>query len=506
MTHPRTIASVWAAKGTAYASRALRRGGGTAASGLVGLTLQPGLIAELASQLGEGCVIVTGTNGKTTTSLLINNAARESGLDVLANASGSNLMRGVASTLALAAGPDGRLLDPEQRLGVFEMDEAAMTVALPHLKPRAVVFTNLFRDQLDRYGEVDAVASRWRAALARAPKDLHLVLNADDPSIALLGEGHDSGSLTYFGVEGKALGHDAPDHAADALTCLCGARLEYAVAFYGHVGHWRCPACKRKRPKPHIAARRLNLKDGRTATFELTLSALSPDPSPRGRGEPEEGTAPSRNGANDVENPLSVNGEGAGGGVSRVSLPLGGLYNVYNALAAVACTTALGIPQNSTLRALESATAAFGRQEAFEVDGRRVELFLGKNPAGLNQVLQTLMLDPARKTALFVLNDGIADGRDVSWVWDADFEVAAGKLERVITSGTRAAEMALRLKYAEWPEPTLEVDPDIARALDRAIALTPDGACLTIVPTYTAMLTVRELLAKRTGKQEFWRE
>src|SRR5688572_2613148 len=500
MADPRTLASVWAAKATAYASRALRRGGGTAASGLVGLWLQPGLIADLATQLGEGCIIVTGTNGKTTTSLLIADAAREAGLDVLANASGSNLMRGVASTLALAAGSDGKLIDPQRRIGVFEMDEAAMTLALPELRPRTVVFTNLFRDQLDRYGEVDAVASRWRDALARAPKDLHLVLNADDPSVALLGEGREN--VTYFGVEGKALGHDAPDHASDALTCICGARFEYAVAFYGHVGHWRCPACKRKRPKPQVAARRVSLKDGRTATFEL---ALSPSPSSAaGRGEPES-TTPLSIYAHS-EDPLPVDGEGTGGAVrSRIALPLGGLYNVYNALAAVAATTALGIPVDATVRALEGATAAFGRQEAFEVDGRRIELFLGKNPAGLNQVLSTLLLDPARKTALFVLNDGIADGRDVSWIWDADFEVAAGKLDRVFTSGARAAEMALRLKYAEWPERTMEVDPDIARALDRAIALTPEGTCLTIVPTYTAMLTVRELLAKRTGKQEFWR-
>jgi UDP-N-acetylmuramyl tripeptide synthase len=324
----------------------------------------------------------------------------------------------------------------------------------------------------------------------------------------MLGEGRDN--VTYFGVEGKALGHDSPDHAADALTCLCGARLEYAIAFYGHVGHWRCPACKRKRPKPHVAARRVNLKDGRTATFEL---ALSPNPSPAvGRGEPDGGDAVSGEGglstasADNGDHPLPVNGEGAGGGVRRVGLPLGGLYNVYNALAAVAATTALSLPVDATVRALESATAAFGRQEAFEVDGRRVELFLGKNPAGLNQVLQTILLDPARKTALFVLNDGIADGRDVSWVWDADFEVAAGKLERVFTSGTRAAEMALRLKYAEWPEPTMEVDPDIGRALDRAIALTPEGSCLTVVPTYTAMLTVRDLLAKRTGRSAFWQE
>jgi UDP-N-acetylmuramyl tripeptide synthase len=190
----------------------------------------------------------------------------------------------------------------------------------------------------------------------------------------------------------------------------------------------------------------------------------------------------------------------------RVELAIGGLYNVYNALAAAAAAEALELAPEHAITALASAGAAFGRQEVFEVDGRRVELFLGKNPAGLNQNLQTLLLDPKRKTALIILNDGIADGRDISWVWDADFEVAASHFERVVVSGTRAAEMALRLKYAEWDETTLSVEPAIEAALDSALAATPASECLSIVPTYTAMLEVRELLAKRTGRASFWRQ
>jgi lipid II isoglutaminyl synthase (glutamine-hydrolysing) len=460
---PRSLASIWAAKGTAFASRALRRGGGTAASGLVGAWLQPNLIDELASQLGHGCVIVTGTNGKTTTSLLLSGAARASGLQPLANGSGSNLVRGLASTLALAAGVDGHLRDAAKRIGVFEVDEATVPHVIETLRPRAVVFTNLFRDQLDRYGEVEAVAALWRDMLKTAPLDLRLVLNADDPAVASLGDCREG--VTYFGVEDRKLDKGAPDHAADALRCVCGARLEYTAAFFGHVGHWRCTSCGRARPKPYVAARLVNLKDGRSARFQL----------------------------------------GLGDQKGMVDMPIGGLYNVYNALAAAAAAHALGLGTAPAVQAIQGVEAAFGRQEAFEVDGRRVEVFLGKNPAGLNQVLSTLMLDPARRAALFVLNDAIADGRDISWVWDADFEVAAGKLERAVTSGTRAAEMALRLKYAEWDEHTLEVDPDIGRALDKAIALTRPGECLTVVPTYTAMLTVRELLAKRSGREPFWR-
>jgi len=463
MTAARTLASIWAAKGAAKASRALRRGGGTAAGGLVGLWLNPGLISDLASQLGHGCAVITGTNGKTTTSLLISETARAAGLEPLANGSGSNLTRGIASALAMAVDADGGLDEAERRLGVFEVDEAALTQALPELRPRVAVFTNLFRDQLDRYGEVEAVVSRWRDVLAGAQSDLHLVLNADDPSVASLGEGRDN--VTYFGVEDRKLHTGAPEHASDALFCRCGARLDYEVAFFGHVGHWSCPACGRERPKPGVAARLVKLGDGHSARFQLDSH----------------------------------------GEKSTLDLGIGGLYNVYNALAASAAAEALELPRSALEASLTSTGAAFGRQEAFEIDGKRIEVYLGKNPAGLNQVLSTLMLDEGRETALVILNDGIADGRDISWVWDADFEVAAGRLRRVIVSGTRAAEMALRLKYAEWDESTLEVVPQISAALDRALASTPEGGCLTVVPTYTAMLTVRELLASRAGKEPFWR-
>jgi UDP-N-acetylmuramyl tripeptide synthase len=462
MAAPRTIASVWAAKTAAFASRRLGRGGGTAISGLVGLRLQPDLIADLAPQLDLGCVALTGTNGKTTTSRLVSEAARISGLQPLANASGSNLVRGLAATLAGAAGPDGRL-HGTNRLGVFEVDEATLPLVLPLLEPRAVVFTNLFRDQLDRYGEVEAVADLWRRMLRSTQTDATLVLNADDPAVAGLGEGRDD--VVYFGVDDASLGHRTLEHASDAIACRCGARLVHDVAFIGHVGHWRCEACGRKRPEPAFAARNVQLGDGRSLRFTLVTP----------------------------------------GGAVEVTLPIGGLYNVYNALAAAAACHVLGIAPDALSAALADSSAAFGRQEAFEVEGRRVEMFLGKNPAGLNQVLQTLLLDPQRKVALFALNDGIADGRDISWVWDADFEVASRQFDVVYVSGTRAHDMALRLKYAGFDEAALHVVESLEDALNASIAATPQGACLTVVPTYTAMLTTRDLLARRTGREAFWK-
>ncbi|HLF77361.1 MAG TPA: MurT ligase domain-containing protein [Dehalococcoidia bacterium] len=461
MAAPLTLASVWAAKAAASASRRLGRGGGTAVAGLVGLQLQPNLIAQLAPQLGRGCVIVTGTNGKTTTSRLLTEIARGSGLVPLANASGSNLLRGIAATLAQAVDATGALPDAERTLGIIEVDEATVRLVLPQLRPRVAVFTNLFRDQLDRYGEVEAVAALWRSALTHGSPDLTLVLNADDPSVAALGEGRER--VIYFGIEDPSLDRGSVEHASDALNCTCGARLTYDLVYFGHMGHWRCDSCGRWRPKPDVSATGVGLGDGRTLSLTLQPSG------------------------------------------QKLAMSLGGLYNVYNAIAAAAAARALSLPSEAVNAALQATGAAFGRQEAFEVGGKRVELFLAKNPAGTNQVLDAIRRDPLRKTALIVLNDGIADGRDISWVWDADFETAAQQFEQVVVSGTRAAEMALRLKYADWPEQTLTVVPDSERALDAALAATDAGACLTVIPTYTAMLRIRDFLARRSGRDPFWR-
>ena len=428
----------------------------------MGLAIEPRLVTELAGGLGRGSIVVSGTNGKTTTASIVAAAARKAGLTAVANASGSNLMRGIASALAQRAGVMGEMPDGTDTIGVFEVDEAALPQALRDLQPRVAVITNLFRDQLDRYGEVEAVADLWRGALAGAPSTLTLVLNADDPTVASLGEGRER--VLYFGLDDPALDRGCLEHASDALTCGCGARYAYDRVYFGHIGVWRCPACGRARPRPAVRAEAVDLRDGRSLRFRLQT--------PRRDAE--------------------------------VELQVGGAYNVYNALAAVAAAEALALPEAAAAAALSAATAAFGRQEAFEIDGRRVELFLGKNPAGLNQVLATLRLDPLRRSALVILNDGIADGRDISWVWDADFEVAAGQFEAVVVAGTRAHEMALRLKYAEWDERRLAVEPDIGRALDAALQRTQAGACLSIIPTYTAMLEVRELLARRAGRAPFW--
>jgi len=460
--NPRTSIAIGAGKLTGAASRLFGRGGGTAIAGLTALRIEPGLVATLAAHIERGSVLVTGTNGKTTTTSMLDAIAREAGTGTFTNPSGSNLMRGIATALAGEAGLTGDLRNPD-RLGVFEVDEATVPEAARALAPRTVVFTNLFRDQLDRYGEVDTVAEIWRAALRELPDTTAIVLNVDDPAVASLAEDA-RGPVVGYGVEDTNVASDAElglDHAADYRFCIgCGAELAYDAAFYGHVGHWRCGACGRARPVPDVAA----------TSVRLT---------------PQHSTVTLTHNGHDL----------------TVALPLAGLYNVQNALAAATAAFALGFEADAIGRALIAFAPAFGRQERFDVDGREVIVYLAKNPTGLNQVLRTITTDNLPDYFLMFLNDGIQDGRDISWIWDADYELLRAETRSVVVSGTRAEELVLRLKYADIAA-TLERDTE--RALAAALESTPRGETLYVIPTYTAMLDVRELLARRASKRPFW--
>jgi UDP-N-acetylmuramyl tripeptide synthase len=488
---PRTVAAILAGKAAAAASRLTGRGGGTAIAGLAALRVDPGVVRALASQAGAGAVMVTGTNGKTTTSLMLNRIATEAGLRPLHNRSGSNMMRGLAAMFVADASIRGAIPDAARRLAILEVDEATLPEAVAAVRPRAIVFTNLFRDQLDRYGEVDTVAHAWERALGtttgdgteklepgtknREPTPPVLVLNADDPAVAHLGRAA-RGRVLYYGVEDASAAGAGDEHASDFRTCLvCGNELAYSATFYGHIGHWRCPNCGNVRPAPDVRVTRVEPRDDATA-----MTVETPD------------------------------------GALEITLPLAGLYNAYNAAAAIAGSVALGLPRDAIVSALDGFTAAFGRQERFAVDGRDVRVLLGKNPTGLNQVLRTIAgsatgAAPAsaegdkREGAgiLFFLNDGLADGRDISWIWDADYEAARPVAAWAIAAGTRADDLALRLKYAGFGDDVPAVH-DTAAALDRALAATPSGGTLYVVPTYTAMLEVRALLAKRAGASPYW--
>ena len=459
----RMMAAIAAGKLAGAASRAFGRGGGTALPGVVAERVEPRLVERLAAQLGHGSIIVTGTNGKTTTAHMLSSIAAKAGYRPLHNRSGSNLMRGVATALLDDAGLRGSLSEAERRVGVFEVDEATLPEAVGALKPRVLLFSNLFRDQLDRYGEVDSIAARWRSTLEAASPSTIAVLNADDPSVAALRESA-RGPVIFYGVDDPSAALAGTEHAADSRWCAgCGSEYTYDTLFYGHVGHWRCPGCEKARPQPEVRATGVRLEPG----GGTSLSVSTPQ------------------------------------GETALSLKLSGLYNAYNALAALAGGLALGFDVETVRAGIESVDAAFGRQERFEIDGRRVQVFLSKNPAGLNQVLRTIAAVPGEKRLLLLLNDDIADGRDVSWIWDADFELLADGAASTVVSGRRAEDLALRLKYAGFP-PGLPVIRSADEALSLALAQTPSGENLFVLPTYTAMLEVRGLLAKRGGAAPYW--
>jgi UDP-N-acetylmuramyl tripeptide synthase len=269
----------------------------------------------------------------------------------------------------------------------------------------------------------------------------------------------------YYGVDDVSAAGAGEEHASDFRTCLqCGAELQYDATFYGHIGHWRCASCGNARPAPDVRMNAVASSEDST-----TMTIATPD------------------------------------GEMQITLPLSGLYNAYNALAAAAGALALGLPRDAVVRALDGFSAAFGRQERFEIDGRVVRVLLGKNPTGLNQVLRTIAAGDGRKRIVFFLNDGIADGRDISWIWDADYETVQPQTDFVIASGTRAEDLALRLKYAGFGDDP-HIEHDAARAVQRALEATPRGETLHVVPTYTAMLEVRELLAKRGGASRYWED
>jgi UDP-N-acetylmuramyl tripeptide synthase len=477
----------------------LGRGGGTALPGLVAQTVYPGVLRDITRQLPAGSLMVSGTNGKTTTARMLGSILEAADLDPLHNRSGSNLERGLISALVEASSPGGSL--PSRfRSGLFEVDEAAMPAVLGAVKPKVLLLNNLFRDQLDRYGELDAIYSKWRGALHRLAPASSLVLNADDPAIAALALSPDlrARALT-FGVEDERYALGALPHAADSISCpRCNSRLEYGLVLLSHLGHWSCPQCGLARPRPDVSASRVQLNG--TESSDLLLST------PQGEME--------------------------------IALQVPGFYNVYNALAAVSAALAFGVSLDCIKRGLESFTAAFGRIERVPIPGdkgKSLLMALVKNPVGFNEVIRMLfpLEDDGRKTMdegqptqdtphsalriphsprhlLIIINDLIADGRDVSWLWDVDFETLATSeqgVARVDVSGIRADDMAVRLKYAGVDASLIHTDNSLGGALDAAIADLPSGHTLYVLPTYTAMLEFRKMLYDRgwVGAQ-FWED
>lgn len=422
----------------------LMRGHGSTWPGHIALGLDKNFIKDLLRQNKHlKIILIAGTNGKTTTGKLIQTILETDGKRVFQNESGANLLNGIASTLLLHSQNSGKI---DYDFGVFEIDENSLPLVVQELTPDFILILNLFRDQLDRYGEVNSIAHKWEKALNGMNSETTLILNADDPQIANLGalisprplgerarvRGE---NVFYFGLDEKS-SNKSLDHASDSTYCPnCGTKLEYKTVYFSHLGDWTCRGCKRKRPV---------LDQSNAQRY-----------------------------------------------------PLAGMYNKYNTHAAVLVSNQIGISKETIEKALKNFSPAFGRQEKIEIDGKHVQLFLSKNPTSFNQSLQTIMeLKP--KHLLFVLNDRIPDGRDVSWIWDTDIEKYKLENIHVYASGDRAYDMALRLKYAHPAVKHVDTFPDLENSLPELVKKLSSDEALYVLPTYSAMLETRQIL---TGKK-----
>lgn len=416
-------------------------GSGGTWPGEIALHISPNILSNLTRNISKGIILVAGTNGKTTTSLMISNILQKNNERVILNNSGANLLNGVISALIKNADWTGRI---KSDWGVFEVDENSLPAVILNFKFQIsskkkiiIVLTNLFRDQLDRYGEVDVIAEKWQKALGQLSKNCTVILNSDDPQIAFLGKQLNC-KILYFGLIDKKYYISQKEHATDSIFCInCGARLLYKGVFYSHLGDWYCKSCGFKRPIPYVSEWKQNIP---------------------------------------------------------------GVYNLYNTLAAVSVGRVLGYSDAIISNALDHFTPAFGRQEEFETDEKNIKIFLSKNPVGFNQSLRTI-LNLGAQNILFVLNDRIPDGRDVSWIWDVDFEMIPESVS-VVVSGDRVYDLAIRLKYRmkQCNNVTMKqllVEENLKSAITSGLKLTKKGETLYILPTYSAMLEVRKIISGR---------
>ncbi|MEK7447829.1 MAG: MurT ligase domain-containing protein [Patescibacteria group bacterium] len=491
------ISAIIIAKQAAFWSRIFGRGGGGALPGLLALKINPDIISELTENLDKGVILVTGTNGKTTTSKMIVEILKASGLGVLSNSGGSNLARGIASELAMKSSVFGKI---KEEIGVYEVDEATMPEIIKNLKLKikkdwipasagmtrapfqgagqaekdennniikVIVITNIFRDQLDRYGEVDKTAAILQKAIDSSAESI-LILNADDPIVASIGKDPRPGetsrnNVVYFGVQDEKL-EAKSDLAIDIKDCLiCGHELVYPHRYYGHIGLYVCENCGFSRPKTKITAKNVKLS-------------------------PENTTA------------TIVTGKESG----NLNLPMTGLYSLYNALAAISTGNFMKIDNKNIFNSLNKLTPAFGRMESFEINGKKAVIHLVKNPTGFNQVLEAITQNRKNKTALIVLNDNFADGTDISWIWDVEFELFKTGFRKIVVSGIRSEDLRLRLKYSDVTSQIIRTEKDLKTALNVAISETNTGETLYILPTYTAMLSLRNDLVQRKILKDYW--
>ena len=434
--------------------------GATAAPGLYALKVDKNIVKKLSKNISGGNILISGTNGKTTTSRLIANVLSKK-YKLIHNRQGSNLLRGLASTLISQSSILGKI---EADIALWEIDEATLPQAIDETNPKIITLLNLFRDQLDRYGEVDTTRAKWQQSLKNLKKDVTLILNADDPGITILAKSF-GGKVVYFGIEDKKLNLAKITQVSDIKFCPnCNAKLSYTVNLSAQMGHYLCPTCPFKRPKPQVFASNLKFNNDFSTTIDVSTSEKLTD----------------------------------NGSQFTVQYQLPGLYNVYNILAATASSQTIGIDEKKTSTSFMDFSAAFGRFQSVTIGTKKATIFLIKNPTGANEVIR-IIATQKNLNVLAVLNDKIADGRDVSWIWDTNWEVIVPKIKNLTISGTRCWDLTTRIKYTDFKLNKNNVYEDINYSLKKSLENMNTKDTLIILPTYTAMLEIQKNLQKQGG-------
>ncbi len=457
---PRLFAALVAGKLAGHASRLAGRGGGTSLPGLVALRIDGHVLGDLVGHAGDRVVAISGSNGKTTTARFASALLRGEGIRVLANSAGANLVQGVTSLLVSSADLRGRL---PAAVVMAEVDEAALPLVAAEVGIGTLLVTDLFRDQLDRYGELYAVAGAIDAVASSLPPTSALVLNGDDPLVARLGNERVGRRIT-FGFELEA-STDRIGRAADTIRCpVCRSDLHYRAVYLSHMGDYECATCGFRRPPLDVAVTSVEVR----GLTETRLAVRTPD------------------------------------GTLDLAIPQAGVHVAYDAAAAIAIAIGLGVAIPHAADALAGVGPAFGRLETIQAAGRQVVLAFAKNPTSFNTTLRTLAAVGQPRHLVFALSNTLVDGEDFAWLWDVDLEDAVPTIERAIVSGTRADEVANRLKYAGLDPGRIEAVVDRRAALDRGLATTPPGEPLTIVAGYTPTIEIREEMSRRGWVGRFW--
>ncbi len=451
-------------KGAGAAGRLLNIGGGTSLPGTIARRIDPLILQKVSTASKASKAVITGSNGKTTTCRMLAALAQAASISVAHNRAGSNLLGGVTSVAVREAGLRGTI---DAQLLLLEVDEATIRRVAPEVAPDMVLITNIFRDQLDRFGELYAMARMLEASIEALPAHASVALNGDDPLVASLAPNAPARRL-YFGIRAEGIGTEMPEHSADTVRCVsCQHALAYHRVYVSHLGDYECGGCGSKRPDLDIA---------------VTEVATSPDGGCDMTAETPAGTV-------------------------QMHVPLPGLHNVYNAAAALAGAFALGVLEPDTARsALASLRPAFGRLEEITADGRQAILSFVKNPTSYNATLRLILQRPGRKHLLAAHSNTVVDGEDFAWLWDVDLEQLVPKLGNLVISGTRSEEVALRMKYAGAGDTGMRVIPGRQAALDAALARTPPDEPLYILAGYTPMREFRRIMQKRGWVPPFWEE